>query len=86
MSTIRVRNKELRDHCGGPGITVDVPQSFEKGDGERPVAMDVLVVNEHVHVQLIDYGVLDGVAHKRRHHKKDEDDDANGKKKDEDDD
>lgn len=74
MSTIRVSNKELRDHCGGPGITIDVPQSFEKGDGKRPVATAVLIAHgdKGEHVQLVDYGVLDGVAHKRKckHHQR----------------
>ena len=67
MSTIRV---SLRSTYDSEKETINVPQSFKKGDGERPVAMDVLVTSTKKHVQLIDYGVLDGVA--RKHHKKKE--------------
>jgi hypothetical protein len=55
----------MRTYLSVPNAILDIPEPSKKhGDGERPVAMSVLVASDGTHVQFLDYGVLNGIGHK----------------------
>ena len=67
MSTIQVyATQALRRDVACIRGHFEVPQSFEEGDGKRPVVTGVLITSEGEYIQFSDYGVLDGVG--RKHH------------------